>query len=226
MKNIFAYNQLLKPAGCEEQRNLVTGFTLVELLIASSIFLIIMMTIYSSFHAGIFGYKNIEGAVDVHQSARQFLERINLDIRNSFVFSEKQAKFFGNKEGINFLTIVDTYDGDRIIENYAFVAYQIEGDKLTRQCRRGKESLNDNSTIQFEEMALNAAALAFSYGYSVNGQEAIKWKDTWGAADGSPEEQRILPIAVKIKLAVKNNVEYNFERTIFLPQGAMLGTGS
>ncbi len=198
------------------------GFTLVELLIASSIFLITMITIYSSFHAGIFGYKNIEKTVDIHQSARQILERINLDIRNSFAFSENQAKFSGNRQGVSFLTIVDAYDSDRIIGHYAFAAYQIEGDKLTRLCREGKESLNNNSQIQSEEMVLNASTIAFSYGYSVLGQEDIKWKDTWGVADDSSEEQKILPIAVKVKLAVKNNVKYNFERTIFLPQGSTI----
>lgn len=222
MKNILVCNPLLKPAGRLGLRNSVTGFTLVELLIASAIFLTIMATIYSSFHAGIFGYKNMEETVNVHQSARQILERINLDIRNSFVFSENESKFLGNRQGVSFLTIADTYDEDGIIENYAFVAYQIEEGKLTRLCRKGKESLNNNSGIQSEEMALNGATLVFSYGYSINGQEGVKWKDTWGAADDPAQEQKILPVAVKVKLAVKNNAGYNFERTIFLP----LGVGS
>ncbi len=198
------------------------GFTLVELLIASSIFLIIMMTVYSSFHAGIFGYKNIEETVDIHQSAGQILERINLDIRNSFNFSEIQSKFSGNKDKIKFLTIIDTYDSDKIIQDYAFVSYQIEENKLTRLCRRGKESLNDNSGIQPEAMASTFKAIAFSYSYSLKGQEDIKWKDTWAAAGDSPEEQKILPSAVKVKLTIKNDVEHSFERTIFLP----LGVGS
>lgn len=201
------------------KRKILTGFTLLELLIASSIFLVIMTAVYSSFHAGIFGYKNIEEIIDMHQAARQILERINLDIRNSFAFSEGQTKFLGNKEGVSFLTIVDAYDGGRIIENYAFVAYQTEAAKLTRLCRKNKESLNDNSQIRPEEMALNLQAISFSYGYSVNGQEDIKWKDTWGTAGDFPEEQKILPIAVKIKLALKNKAVYNFERTIFIPQG-------
>lgn len=201
-------------------KKISTGFTLVEVLIASSIFLVIMTTIYSSFHAGVFGYKNIEDAVNVYQSARQILERINSDIRNSFSFSENQTKFSGNANGINFLTLVDTYEDDKILQNYAFVGYQIEEGKLTRLCRQGKESLNNNSQIQPEEMVLNAANLFFSYGYNVIGQEGIQWKDTWGAADDPLEEQRILPAAVKLKLTIKNKAEYNFERTIFIPLGA------
>ncbi|GEM_PF-798219 len=201
------------------KKKILAGFTLLEALIASLIFLVIMMTIYSSFHAGIFGYKNIEEIVDAYQSARQILERINLDVRNSFAFSEEQTKFSGNADGVNFLTIVDTYDLDMFAQHYAFVGYQIEGNKLTRICRKGKESLNNNSQIQSEELALNAGTIVFSYGSRSDGQEDLKWKDTWGSADGPSEEQKILPVAVKVKLAIKNRAEYGFERTIFLSQG-------
>lgn len=205
------------------------GFTLVEVLVASVIFLVIMMAVYSSFHAGIFGYKNIERTVEAYQSARQILERINLDMRNSFAFSENQTKFSGNKNGADFLTIADIYDNDKIVQDYAFVGYQFENGRLTRLCRQGKESLNNNSQIQPEELALNAVSVVFSYGYNVSGQEDIKWKDTWGAAGDSPEEQKVLPVAVKVKLAIKNKVEYNFERAIFLPLGGSIlepGVGS
>ncbi len=197
------------------------GFTLIELLIASSIFSIIMITVYSAFHTGIFGYKDIEKTVDVYQAARQVLGRINLDLRNSFAYSENEAKFLGNNSGISFLTTVDTFYNEKAVPVYAFVAYQVEGEKIMRLCRQGQESLNENSQIEPEEMAKGLESIIFRYGYVLGGDQDIKWKDTWGAAGDSPEEQKILPNAVKVKLTIKNDVKYSFERTIFLPLGAV-----
>lgn len=195
------------------------GFTLLELLIASAIFSIIMVTVYSAFHTGIFGYKDIEETVDVYQTARQVLGRINLDLRNSFIYSENEAKFLGNNSGVSFLTTVDTFYNEKAVPVYAFVAYQVEGDKIMRLCRTGQESLNENSQIEPEEMAKGVENIIFSYGYINGAEQDIKWKDTWGAAGDSLEEQKILPNAVKVKLTIKNNVKYNFERTIFIPLG-------
>lgn len=198
------------------------GFTLIELLIASAIFSIIMITVYSAFHTGIFGYKDIEETVDVYQAARQVLGRINLDLRNSFVYSENEVKFLGNNSGISFLTTVDKFYNEKAVPVYAFVAYQVEGDQIMRLCRQGQESLNENSQIEPEEMAKGVENIIFSYGYINGAEQDIKWKDTWGAAGDSLEEQKILPNAVKVKLTIKNDLKYSFERTIFIPLGGTL----
>ncbi|MCX5715091.1 MAG: prepilin-type N-terminal cleavage/methylation domain-containing protein, partial [Candidatus Omnitrophica bacterium] len=63
------------------------AFSLVELLIASAIFAVVMVSIYSAFRTGIFGYKNIRENIEIYQSARFILERINLDLRNAFAYS-------------------------------------------------------------------------------------------------------------------------------------------
>lgn len=190
------------------------AFTLIELLIASSIFVIVILTIYSAFHTGIFGYRNIEETITIYQTARQILDRINLDLRNSFAYSNNETKFIGNPKDITFLTLVNTFSEDRIVQDYAFVFYKLEGDKLMRLCRKNKEALNENSGILPEEMA-SGVEMTFSYFYIDSPNNSLKEKDLWNAQD-KPEEKQKLPVAIKVKLTIKNKIQQEFERKIFL----------
>jgi prepilin-type N-terminal cleavage/methylation domain-containing protein len=206
----------------------LTGFTLVELLVASSIFVVVMLTIYSAFHSGIFGYRNIEATIDTYQTARMVLERINLDLRNSFAYSQEESKFQGKNNELSFLTLVDSYQyqEDKIIQiqDYAFVSYQLETNKLMRLCRKNQEALKEEekSEIQPEEMA-SGVDIEFEYGdiyTGPTGQQEIKFKKSWAvelADEKLADEKRVLPQAVRVNLTIKGKAEQNFARTIYLP---------
>lgn len=196
----------------------IRAFTLVELLIASSIFLVVMLTIYSAFHTGIFAYRNIDKTINTYQTARQVLERMNLDLRTSIVYSDQEAQFTGNKNEVSFLTLTDTFSKDTLAlaQDYAFVSYQLAGDKLMRLCRKNKECLNYKSKIEPEEMAFNIEELNFSYGYINAIDKSLKFKDSWAGQD-APGEEAQLPVAIKVKLSLKDKIRQDFERTIFLP---------
>lgn len=185
-----------------------SAITLVELLIASAIFSVVVLTIYSAFHAGVFGYRDIEGNIDASQSAQQILGRINLDLRNSFVYSQNESKFTGANDAISFLALADRFSEDKIIQDYGFISYQLEDKRLMRLCLKNQETLNNNLRSESEEMGSDIEELSFSYGYMED--QAIKWKDSW-------DDKAALPLAVKVKLKIKNKIEQDFERTIFLP---------
>lgn len=192
------------------------AFTLVELLIASSIFLVVAVTIYSAFGAGIFGFRDIQENIDIQQAARQVLGRIDIDLRNSFVYSMNETKFTGNENEISFLTLVDTFSKDKIVQEYAFVSYAVSQNTLMRLCRRGQESLNVNSEISPEEIAANISQIAFSYGYIDPADGSLRFQDSWGSPSAS-SEQKVLPVAVKIAVSIKDKTEQTFERIIYLP---------
>lgn len=187
------------------------GFTLLELLIAASIFVVVMVSIYSAFGAGMFGYKDIEENIKISQGARQILERINLDLRNSFAYSDSDAKFKGERSDISFLSVLDSFSKNEITQDYAFISYKLEGDKLIRLCRKNQEALKETSGIEAEEIAALIEELVFSYAGIVALGHTLEWKDSFG------EAQKTLPAAVKVKLTLKSNVKEEFERTIYIP---------
>jgi prepilin-type N-terminal cleavage/methylation domain-containing protein len=183
--------------------------TLIELLITSAIFVVVMVAIYSAFQTGIFGYRDIEENIQLYQSARQILERINLDLRNSFAFSKDETKFIGSKNEISFLTLVDSFTQDKIMQDYALVAYKLEEGKFTRLCRKNQQALNEKSEIEPLEFAENVAELSFSYAALPTSGQSIEWKDSW-------EDTKKLPTAVRVELTLKNKIRQEFERQIFL----------
>lgn len=188
--------------------------TLIELLISSVILVVVMLAVYSSFHTGIFGYKNIGETISFYQTARQVLEQINSDLRNSFAYSAKETKFKGSKENISFLALADIFTEDKVTEGYAFISYRLEGGRLLRTCRRNQESLNEKSEAEPEEMASGVKEIVFNYGYDNHGQ--MIWKDSWGEEEGKEEEQNRLPLCVKVSLSLKDKTIKEFERTIYL----------
>jgi len=186
--------------------------TLAELLITSAITLVILLTIYSAFNAGIFSYRNIQENFDSFLTASKILEWLNLDIRNSFIYSPEQAGFAGNKNELSCLTLVNTFNKEDLRQDYAWISYKLEDNKLMRLCRRNKDSLNEKSESAPEEMAANVAEINFNYGYQeLPGGELKFDKEAW-------DSKTKLPLAVKVKLTLKNNKgAQDFARTIYLP---------
>jgi prepilin-type N-terminal cleavage/methylation domain-containing protein len=193
------------------------GFTLIELLIASSIFLILMIGVYSSFRTGMLGYSNISETIETTRAGRQILERVDLDLRNCFAFSQDSTKFLGTSGEISFLTLAQIFTDGAMSQQYAYISYKLERNKLTRLLRYGKESLNENSLIVPEEMNSDIKSISFSYGYPDANTKSLQFKDSWGK--DSPTEQKKLPAAVRIKLSIKMKADHNFERFIYLPMG-------
>lgn len=187
-----------------------SAFTLVELLIASAIFLVVVLTVYSAFYTGVFGYRDIEANIDTYQSARHILERINLDLRNSVAYSQNESKFTGTNEGISFFALVDTFTEGKIMQDYAFIAYNLEDKSIMRLCLSNKEALSNSPERGPEEIGSEIEELSFSYGYISATDQSIEWKDLW-------DDPAALPVAVKLKLKIKDRIEQDFGRTIFLP---------
>jgi len=186
-----------------------SAVTFIELIIATSIFTVIAITIYSAFHSGITGYKNISGVIDLHQSAGSLLSRLNSELRNSFACAKDAPGFKGDKDRISFFALADVYTQGRIDREYAYISYAQSLDKLTRVCLRGKDSMMDPSGVKPEEFISNIESIRFSYGVYDREGLILNWLDSW-------QDKKVLPDAVKVVLILKDKVPYNFERTIFL----------
>jgi len=182
------------------------GFTLIELLITVSIFSVIALSLYSVFNTGLFSYRRIKESLSVHQAARKIFSRISLDLKNSFAFSDVEARFVGKGNEIAFLSLVGG--------SFSSVSYRLEQGKLLRLCKKDSESLN---SIQPRIIAKQITDLNFSYAFLTGDERFYDWKDDWGE-----EERDKIPLAVKIKLILKEKLpketrDVEFEKVVFLP---------
>lgn len=191
------------------------ALTFLELLIATSILVVVMVTIYAAFRSGIFGYRDIEHTLDIYQSVRSILNRIDLDLKNSFVYKDDDAKFNGSEKTISFLALVDTFKEESLAQDFTFVAYKLNGNKLMRLCRKNQEALKEKSEILPEEMA-DSVSIKFAYGYipQEKQEKQIEFKESWGNEEN---EKKTPPLAVRVELTSEGALKQKFVRTVYLP---------
>ncbi|MCX5712171.1 MAG: prepilin-type N-terminal cleavage/methylation domain-containing protein [Candidatus Omnitrophica bacterium] len=185
------------------------AFTLMEMLIAVTIFTVIAVSLFSAFRSGTFGYRSIEEAIDLNQSVLSALNRLDSDVRNCFSYSINENKFSGGASSISFLTLTDVFNGKGMEQKYAFVSYAIKDNKLMRLCRLDGEALDQNSSVMPEEM-LDNAQIKFEYGHVQTGN-SIVYVSSW-------TDPKALPACIKVVLTAAGLGKANkvFERTIYL----------
>ncbi len=81
---------------------------------------------------------------------------------------------------------------------------------LMRLCKKDKEALKSDSEIIFDEFAPKIKEINFNYGEFSPADRNILWKESWN-------DNKVLPVAVKIKLILNNQAKQEFEKIIFLP---------
>jgi len=202
------------------------AFTLVELLIATAIFSVVALSLYSAFQTGILSYKRVDSAFNVFQTARILLNRLELDLKNAFVYAETDSKFSGSGSTLNFFSLIDSYEKDNICTNVCRVKYDLDGNVLKRTCFYGLQALNDNPEPKGEELSTDVKEISFYYAFATgNPDNPDEWQDSWPKA-GDANQKKSLPLAVKIILSViqrdKNKKEtgvIEFSRIIPLPLG-------
>jgi len=200
------------------------GFTLIEILIASSIFSIVILGLYSAFQTGLFSSDRIDSAFNIYQTARIALNRMESDLKNSFVYFEDDAKFQGTGSTLQFFSILDSFAETKTVESVCRIQYYLEQGTLKRSCQLGLDALKDDAQIQGEELASGVKEISLQYAYNKGVKDKpFEWQDSW-PQESDPESQKNLPIAVQIKLKLiekdRSNRELGlveFTKTVVLP---------
>ncbi len=89
----------------------LTGFTLVELLLAIGIFSIIALIVYSTFSMGINTWRKMDGLLERYQEVRLVMERMAVELRScvdmhveGFGNPEEKYDFYGEEDRLIFYT--------------------------------------------------------------------------------------------------------------------------
>lgn len=209
-----------------KKNQFVRSFTLIELLIAISIFSVIILSVYSAFNTGVLSYYRMDSAFNVYQTARTILNRMELDLKNTFVYSQDiskgGSKFGGTNQSLDFYTIVDTYENGQVSTNIYHIEYKFSEPTLTRIFHKGQDVLKSDSTGVTQDLSSDVKEIYFEYG---TGDTNNPWQknEPWPKDDA----QKIkLPLAVKIELVLierdkrGNEIgDVKFNKTIYLALG-------
>lgn len=190
--------------------NLKNAFTLLELLIAVSIFSVVMIALYSAFRAGIFGFSSIEAGLNANQTAVLFMNRINTDLRNCFKYSQTETKFKGTKETLEFFTLINLPSEGRALRKYAFVSYKKEGGSIIRSYRTALDAVKLEPENKTSQPFDNIKECSFSYLYYDPNNKEFKEREKW-------DDPVTFPAAIRIELLSNERRNPVFQRTVFLP---------
>ena len=196
-----------------------SGFTLVELLVAITIFSAIAVVLYSCFRGGIVSYRRISDEADSQQRLRYVLLNIEKDLKNAFLMTN--IPFEGEDKRISFTSMLT--DEENATLNAGRISYYIkQGDNsyvLVRKTQSLQEALSlfaagyDTGAELMpglvsgkeEVITEGLSDIRFTYLYAENQQSvpglegeteeasiAYEWVDLW--------EEESLPVAVSVEI--------------------------
>ncbi|MDD5465944.1 MAG: prepilin-type N-terminal cleavage/methylation domain-containing protein [Candidatus Omnitrophica bacterium] len=197
--------------------NKKNGFTFIELMIVSVIFSLLILSIYSAFRTGLSSHEKIDAAANLYQKARLSLSLIEAEIKNVFVYAKLDSKFIGSSGSMEFFSILDAYDKEgKISSNIGHIRYEILDNSLTRKESEGILALKAGLKEEGESFLSGVEELSLQFAApSIVSARLYEWQDLW-PKDGDVDQKKQLPVAVKIKLVLKqkDNSLVEFNKTI------------
>jgi prepilin-type N-terminal cleavage/methylation domain-containing protein len=176
------------------------SFTLIEVLIATSIIAIVAASLYSAFYTGILSYRKLDAEFETYQTARVILNRLEADLKNSFAYTEADPKFFGQKDFLEFFNVINIYSSGKSYPAVCRVKYELEGRALKRSYFPGLRALASEAEPVSEELTSSIQGISFEYALGLDRPDnPYLWQEAWS------EEQikkTPLPLAVKVKLSL------------------------
>lgn len=228
-------------------KNKKCAFTLVELLVAVTIFSIVAVTLYSSLYAGIKVFRRVQETMKFHQELRFAADEIALDLRNSLlcpIYEEKTAAqavlepkkepgeaeeeepvyyFKGDEKSLTFVTLKDVLSKDnKTARQICCVTYYLkegEGGLKDLMWMAKYQGRGFASLPGEEEMLVsNIVDMQVFYSYEGEDEEAPPvWLDKW-------EIEEKIPLGVRMKFSFKGpGAIRDFTKTVYVPVG-VLGT--
>ena len=195
------------------RKKFVTGFTLLELLLALGITVVVLALSYSTFRVGWISYSRLDNQSLVYHNLRGGLYKMRKELSGAFLFDYRSAKegknyclgFQGAQEELSFVTLINSRDseGNTFVE-VAKAFYKYENKKLLRAFVKGRDVLNTNASTQYQVFLANISALEFSYAAGKSSEaSSVVWKTEFTGKD--EKDNNILPRAVRIKVTQEFN---------------------
>lgn len=194
-----------------------SAFTLIELLIAASIFSVVLVSFYSLFHTGIISYNKTDASFEAYQRARIIFSRMEKDFSNCFIYSKADSRFKGSPDSAECLSVGDIYSAGPVHPGIIKVIYKFDNSVLQRIVYNGLESLKTDGKFTTEEIDSPVEKAVFEFANRTDSPEnPYEWLDTWPKDQDQIKE---LPSAIRItlSLAERKNINNIVQLTKIIP---------
>ncbi len=215
--------------GVTRKRISLTGFTLIEMLIAVAIFSVVALALYAAFSSGVSVWRRSEEGMGVYHDVRILLDDMAKELKCAVFFDEsvnddddRILPFKGGASEISFPTLlpVSAEDGSVMPEIVkVFYRFNKEESSIERCAVTAAEGYNVDIAVK-EVLRKGVFAFNLSYPYDTgDDDDPYEWKDEW-----DDEEFRV-PRGVMITLAVQrpggDDSGEEFLKAVFIPTGVL-----
>lgn len=176
------------------------AFTLVEVLVATFIFSLLILGLYLIFSKVYRAWEKGNARLEQYQTIRGCLDILGRDLKSAFVTSSNPFILFkGNKDEILFTSSsnIPSQKGEYDLKQ---IQYKLEGSRLLRKVKSNFSTLKPCGSVTV--LASDIDKLTFSY---YNGE---RWLSHWDSRKSRGKKfSAALPQAVCIELVVKEEDE-------------------
>lgn len=203
-----------------------SGFALLELLLAMTIFSVVVTSLYTSFYGGVTVLRRSRKAMEAHQNIRLFTEELSLDLRNALLApveagagyipreykqsgEEEPPVFYFTGEGRNF-TFVSLKDRD-----LCRITYSFEKNEFVRTVKPQFRNFSEDPVIPKASLK-DVENLEIQYSHEGEGEDAEPvWMNFW-------DQEEAVPLGVKISMKLKGQSSLRkLTKTILVPVGRL-----
>ncbi|UCC94428.1 MAG: prepilin-type N-terminal cleavage/methylation domain-containing protein [Candidatus Omnitrophota bacterium] len=186
------------------------GFTLIEILISTSLLVIVGLAIYSTFNSGIKIWQKVRKSYE-GEDVNILFEKFTTDLKNSFHY--KGVKFIGSKHNVIFPTLVTAPSAaSGLRKGVGQVSYRFDedGGSIIQEKRNLSAIYKEKEGI-IREILRDVKLLEFTYYMHDPLSDEYFWVEEW-------TEEETFPLAVSMKLEIIYDAKtYQFTKKVNIP---------
>ncbi len=205
----------------------VRGFTLLEMLLAITIFSMVVVIIFSAFRLGSSSWEKGEQDLEQFQRIRAVTELLYREIRSCFPYAVTPGEldthvkfyaFFGGTDSLKFVTTASLHNMNRSL---SFLEFWVKDGKglMAGEARALGSDLSDSS-LRDKERALcidpAVKKIRFRYYDQKKKDEQGEWVQNWNPRDKVDMNLR-LPRAVEVDLSFDLGRGRTFDEVLVIP---------
>jgi len=182
-----------------------TGFTLIEMLVAISLFLLLVSIGYGALRTGTRSMEAADNGIDKMNTIRISWNIMNRSLNRAVpVKGEKGIIFSGNSQMIEFASDMPAYLG---FGGHYMIRLSLENTSNTKQLLFSRIPLSlfkdwdDQTYLQQAVLVDNIGEINISYYGKLPGDSENNWQDKW-------TESKTLPLLVKINIVSSDGTNW------------------
>lgn len=188
------------------------GFTMIEMVIALSLFTVVVVSAYGAFRSGFVAYQRIESQLGRRHELDMLVRQIGSELRNALYYAP--VPFEGKSDKIQFPARLWRYDSDQLTEDLYQVTYQFRDGHLMRSEQKLKQEFSQDRNPEAESL-IPLTGCKFQFAYKLRDGELV-WKN-----ELLDKPYQGLPRAIRVLIQEKKSGSTEEAFEFLVPQGML-----